>query len=88
MTAYRLIVSPAATRRLAKLEPVIRRRIATALDALCANPRPNGAVTLKGEPGLWRIRVGSYRVVYMIEDDRLVVLVLKLGHRRQIYRDR
>ena len=54
--------------------------------ALEVNPRPPGARKLRGESELWRVRVGDYRILYSIEEARLVVLVVKIGHRREVYR--
>jgi mRNA interferase RelE/StbE len=58
--------------------------------ALETNPRPPGAVLLAAQSGnrVWRIRVGEYRVLYEIQDDRLVVMVIRFGHRREVYRSR
>ena len=75
---------PSAARQLAKLDHSIRRRIADAVAALTDNPRPPGSKKLVGLEA-WRIRVGAYRVVYQIEDDELVVLVVRIGHRRDVY---
>jgi len=50
------------------------------------NARPSGCVKLAGEPDLYRIRVGDYRIVYQVKDTALIVLVLSIGHRRDIYR--
>ena len=52
------------------------------------NPRPQGSKKLGGEDGLYRIRVGDYRIVYAIRDDILVVLVVRIGHRSEVYRKR
>jgi mRNA interferase RelE/StbE len=68
------------------LDDKTRRRILRALIALEANPRPPGAKKLRGESELWRVRVGDYRILYSIEEARLVVLVVKIGHRREVYR--
>jgi mRNA interferase RelE/StbE len=57
----------------------------TRVEALEADPRPSGCKKLTNSE-LWRIRVGDYRVVYSIEDAKLVVLVVRVGHRREIYR--
>jgi mRNA interferase RelE/StbE len=84
---YRVIVTPAADRAVAKLPGQIRERIAERLRALADNPRPVGSIKLAGED-LYRIRVGDYRIIYSIEDDRLVILVVDVGHRREIYRRR
>lgn len=61
-------------------------RFREAIDALAENPPPPGCVKLQGESELYRVRVGDYRIVYQIQDAVLVVLVVKIGHRREIYR--
>jgi mRNA interferase RelE/StbE len=68
------------------LDDKTRRRILRAIIALEVNPRPRGAKKLRGEGELWRVRVGDYRILYSIEEARLVVLVVKIGHRREVYR--
>lgn len=88
MAAYRIDFAPSAYRAFAKLDPSIRRRLSPAIDVLAEEPRPPGAKRLVADEPLYRIRIGAYRVVYAIEDDALVVLVVKLGHRRDVYRDR
>lgn len=62
------------------------RRILRAIENLSEDPRPSGCIQLTDGDGELRIRVGDYRVVYDVNDDQLVVLVLRLGHRREIYR--
>lgn len=71
-----------------KLDPPARRRIQAAVELLSTDPRPTGAKKLVGSEGEWRVRTGDYRIVYEIHDRKLVVLVLALGHRREIYRGR
>ncbi|MDQ2867387.1 MAG: type II toxin-antitoxin system RelE/ParE family toxin [Verrucomicrobiota bacterium] len=61
-------------------------RLRAAIDALGEEARPTGCVKLAHAPDLYRIRVGDYRVVYQVKDTALVVLVLSIGHRRDIYR--
>ncbi len=56
------------------------------MDALAANPRPKGVKKLTGLDNLYRIRAGDYRIVYQIRDDRLIVLVVRIGHRKDVYR--
>jgi mRNA interferase RelE/StbE len=68
------------------LDDQTRRRILRALIGLEVNPRPPGAKKLRGESELWRVRVGDYRILYSIEEAGLVVLVVKIGHRREVYR--
>ena len=84
MTAYRIEIRPAAVRALRRLDPQMRPRIQGAIALLAQDPRPPGARTLRGRPGL-RIRVGDYRIIYTVEDDVLLVVVVTLGHRREIY---
>lgn len=80
---YSIEISTSAAKTLAKLEKAHRLRIAGAIELLSVDPRPPGAKMLRGgERGRWRVRVGDYRVVYAIEDDRLLVLVLRVAHRR------
>jgi mRNA interferase RelE/StbE len=83
---YHLEFSSRAARAFRNLPADIQRRLDPAILALAENPRPPGCVKLSGEESLWRIRVGDYRIVYQIRDDVLLVLVVKVGHRREIYR--
>lgn len=84
MSAYRIELRPAAVRALRKLDPQVHRRIQGAIALLAQDPRPPGARALQGRPGL-RVRVGDYRIIYTVEDDVLLVIVVRLGHRRDIY---
>ena len=61
-------------------------RLRAAIDSLAINPRPVGCVKLSGANTLFRVRVGDYRIVYQIQDRVLVVLVVDIGHRREVYR--
>jgi mRNA interferase RelE/StbE len=83
---YRVEVSKPAGKQIAGLDRTAQNRIIDRLTALGDNPRPAGSKKMAGPEAFWRIRVGDYRVVYSIEDARLVVLVLKIGHRREVYR--
>jgi mRNA interferase RelE/StbE len=76
---------PSAARALAKLEPATRRRIGRRIDRLASDPRTD-AVKLRGADNVWRVRVGDYRVLYVIEDRRLIVVVVRIAHRRDVYR--
>jgi len=82
---YRIALSPMAARQLRKLDAQVRRRIQAALDLLAEQPRPPSATRLVGGAGEWRVRTGDYRIVYEIEDERLFILVLRIGHRREVY---
>jgi len=84
---YALEFAPKAIRSLGKLDRPIAERIKVAAEALRDDPRPQGARMLTGMHGVWRIRVAKdYRIVYTLDDDRLVILVVDAGHRREIYR--
>ena len=85
---YRIDFAPAAVRQLRKLDPIARLRIQAAVELLRDDPRPTGARKLAGGDGEWRVRTGDYRIIYEIHDRRLVVLVVALGHRREVYRTR
>jgi mRNA interferase RelE/StbE len=85
MAAYRVVLTPAAERQLGKRPTQAREMIAAALVALGRNPRPPGCGKLYGAD-LWRIRVRQYRVIYQILDDRLIVVVVKIGDRKDVYR--
>lgn len=85
---YRVTLAPAAARQLRTLDPAARRRVQAAIELLAEEPRPPAATRLVGGAGEWRVRTGNYRVVYEIGDVELLVLVLAVGHRREIYRRR
>lgn len=86
MATYTVTILPSALARLADLPRPDQKRIKERIDRLAADPRPPGVKRLKGEPDLFRIRSGNYRIIYSIEDVRLVVLVVRIGHRREVYR--
>ena len=86
MAEYRVVLTPAAQRQFAKLSHQAREMIAAVLLALARNPRPPGCVKLAGVEDLWRIRVRQYRVIYQILDDQLIVVVVKIGDRKDVYR--
>jgi mRNA interferase RelE/StbE len=73
-------------KQIAALDKPVRRRIIAAIDALADNPRPAGVIALQGVSGALRIRVGDYRIIYCVEDTELILLVIDVGHRREIYR--
>lgn len=87
--AYQIELLPAAARTLRKLPREAQRRIAPLIEALAKDPRPAGATALQGEPaGVLRVRVGDYRILYQVDDQDRRVLVVTLGHRREVYRRR
>ena len=85
---YRVEFSHSAERQFDHLPQQTKNRLAPRINALATNPRPSGVVKLTGRTtDLYRIRVGNSRVVYAIKDEILVVLVVSVGHRKEIYRD-
>ena len=86
--SYRVTLASAAARQLRKHDPQVRRRIQAALELLAVDPRPPAATRLVGGAGEWRVRTGDSRIIYEINDDELLVLVLRIGHRRDVYRRR
>jgi mRNA interferase RelE/StbE len=83
---YRVRISSDAEKQLAKLDGAVRVRVAQKIDILAENPRPAGCKKLKGDDNLWRARTGDYRIVFSIHDDLLLVLVIRIAHRREVYR--
>lgn len=84
--AYTIVYKPSVAKSLRKLDRQTARRLLAAIAELADDPRPPGCRQLTGGDGELRIRVGDHRVVYDVEDDVLIVLVLKVGHRREVYR--
>jgi len=83
---FKVIIKPSAEKQLDRLPASDRRRVVAALEDLRRDPRPPGCVKLTGEDDLWRIRVGVYRVVYQIRDVELTMLVVRIAHRKDVYR--
>ena len=86
MERYRVLISRPAQKVLNALNLNIRKRIFRGIFMLESNPRPFGVKKMVGEPNTYRIRIGDYRVLYEIRDDRLLVHVVKVAHRRDVYR--
>jgi mRNA interferase RelE/StbE len=84
--AYRVEFLPRADKQLRALPHLLQARIARAVRSLAENPRPPGCVKLADTDDLWRIRVGDYRVIFHIQDAKLLVLVVRIGHRRDVYK--
>lgn len=83
---YSVKLSPAAFRQLKTFDPPVRRRLQAVIELLADDPRPPSAKRLVGGGGEWRVRTGDYRVIYEVHEALLVVLVLRMGHRREVYR--
>ncbi len=85
MANYALDIKPSACKELEKLSDVLIARLMPKIAGLAADPRPSGCKKLRGYKDLWRIRVGAYRVVYIINDEREMVSVTRIAHRREVY---
>ncbi|RZT58152.1 mRNA interferase RelE/StbE [Microcella alkaliphila] len=83
--SYRIEVTPAALRALKRIDKRDADRIRGAIALLGEDPRPPGAIALRGRAG-YRVRVGNYRILYTVDDGVLVVVIVALGHRREVYR--
>lgn len=84
MSPYRIELRPAAIRALRKIHPQDKERIQGAIALLGQDPRPPKATALSGRPGC-RVRIGDYRIIYTIQDDVLLVVVVTVGLRRDVY---
>ena len=83
--SYNLFIEKSAQKNLVKIPNSDRNKIIKAIYRLKDNPHPVGSKKLSGREA-WRIRIGNYRVIYEIHDDRLIVLILKVGHRQSAYK--
>jgi mRNA interferase RelE/StbE len=83
---FQIEIKPAAQRQIKKLPPSIQEKIFQALEELKFEPRPSNAKKMVGEENAYRVRVGKYRIVYEIYERVLLVVVVQVGHRREIYR--
>ncbi len=83
---YTVEFKKSAAKALQKLPKNIQRRIADAIDALAFDPRPHGYIQMESEEIFYRIRVGDYRIIYEIFNEKLIVLVVRIGHRGDVYK--
>lgn len=84
--SYRLDFTRAARKQFLNLAKPVQKRIAPRVDALATDPRPHGVKKLQGGKDLYRIRVGDWRIIYMIRDRELLVLVVRIANRRDAYK--
>jgi mRNA interferase RelE/StbE len=85
VSQYRIEFLKTAQKELLKLPKEIQQRIATKIDSLLVDPYPPDTKKLKNGNGRFRIRIGDYRIIYRLEEDRLIILIIKIGHRRDVY---
>ncbi len=86
MASYEIEISLTAEKQLGKLPLADQRRVAKAMLALTDDPFPRGLRKLSGYEDVFRVRVGRYRILYSVSDKKLIIIVLKIGHRKDIYR--
>ena len=86
--SYEVQILPKVARQIKALSVEVRQDISLTIRSLANEPRPIGVKKLSGEKDVYRVRVGNYRVLYQIVDKVLVVVVVSVGHRREVYRDR
>ena len=82
---YSVSITKRGERDLKRLDRSIKNRIVTTILTLGADPRPSGCLKVRSQEGVWRIRVGDWRVGYIIDDAKLEVLVIRIGHRSEFY---
>ena len=83
---YKVEITPAAKRQIKKLIQSVQLAIVERLEQLAENPRPPGVLKMQGAESLYRIRVGDYRIIYEIQDQTLLIAIVKVGHRGDVYR--
>lgn len=86
MPQYEIVFARSARKELQALSPDVAGRILEKVELLVSNPRPSGCKKLRGHSRLWRIRVGEYRIIYSIDDIKLVVDISVVRHRSEAYR--
>jgi mRNA interferase RelE/StbE len=83
--SYQIVIQSAAQRQLKKLTPEVQKALIAVIENLAIDPRPAGCKKLKGRGDEYRVRWGNYRIIYQVEDRALIIRVIKVGHRRDIY---
>ena len=86
MADYAITFARSARRELEGLDAPFVRRAIPKIEGLAHDPRPSGSRKLQGEQNLWRLRIGDYRVVYSVDDRQRVVDIVRIRHRREVYR--
>lgn len=84
---YKLTYKKSVEKDLRNIAGPVRKLIVAKIQGLARDPRPNGSTKIRGGDKLYRLRSGEYRIIYRVEDGILTILVLKVGHRREVYRD-
>jgi mRNA interferase RelE/StbE len=84
-TTYEVVLHREAYREIKALPKTVRKQVVEVIDRLAAEPRPPGATQLKGRKGAFRVRVGNYRILYEVHATEVVVYVIGVAHRREVY---
>ncbi|MEV0132939.1 type II toxin-antitoxin system RelE/ParE family toxin [Dactylosporangium sp. NPDC050688] len=82
---WHIVFESSAGKELRKLDRPVQKKIVAAIESLAADPRPQSATQLVGETEYWRLRVGDYRIIYTFVEDRLIITVVRMAHRREVY---
>lgn len=85
---YHLVISRVAEKQLATFPKHIANNIVAKIDALATDPYPPGSLKLEGSDKEYRIRSGDYRIIYRVENEKLIIEVIRIGHRRDVYKKR
>jgi len=89
VAGFSIRIKPSAAKEVDAIEPrKLRRQVVECIRELADDPRPRGCEKLAGAPGRFRVRQGAYRIVYAVADAERAVVVFKVGHRSDVYRDR
>lgn len=83
---YKVEITPAAQRIIKKFPKNIQRKLIEIIELLAEEPRPVGVVKLSATGNLYRVRTGDYRIIYEIQDRILLIVITKVGHRRDVYK--
>ncbi len=83
---YEVRIAKRVAKSLASLERRTQQRVRAAIELLADDPRPPACVAMQGEDSVYRVRVGDYRIVYEVLDEVLLIQVVRVGHRREVYR--
>lgn len=86
MASYAVTFARSARRELENLDGSLAKRVISRIEGLAQEPRPTGARKLQGEQNLWRIRIGDHRVIYNVDDRKRIVDIVRIRHRREVYR--
>lgn len=88
MKKFSISTLPKVAKSLERIAPVVAKKIRDKIRDLAEDPRPQGSLKMKGEENAYRFRVADYRVIYEIHDMEVRILVINVGHRREVYKNR